>query len=303
MRLIRASGLVALVLTVGSLLAQSVSQGPNYASVSSAVGWSNPADATGSADNQCASRSGTAGGSLYLTGFGFSIPDAATIQSITVEVKFAGSTTDAGVRVRLLKGGSPVGNTKDIMGISGQTDCATSVFRTVGDPWGTTWTPAEINAANFGVQLTKLGSTDTSYVDAVRITVEYSDVMIVTVESGGTLTTIVNNAATVETGNVEFLGQTTLRVVSTKNWRVRATSSVSSYPTGADDPTANAVEVKNSLGSYTAAGPPGVIVQTGTPTPAGGTTFNVDLRVMLGDFGDGKIGLYQFSISYTIEED
>jgi hypothetical protein len=45
-------------------------------------------------------------------------------------------------------------------------------------------------------------------VDSVRITVEYQDVMTVTVISGGTLTANVNSAATVESGKVEFLGQT-----------------------------------------------------------------------------------------------
>ncbi len=307
MKLIRAVGLLVLVLTVGSLLVQAVSQGPNYASAVSNVGWTDPANATGTADGLCASRTGAAGGALDLTGFGFTIPDAAVIQGITVEVKFAGSDTTDGVRARLLKGGSPVGNTQDIFGVAGQTDCSTSAFRTVGSPtdlWGTTWTAAEINAANFGVRLSKLGSIGTSYVDSVRITVEYQDVMTVTVISGGALSANVNSASVVESGKVEFLSQTTLQVVSTKNWRVRAVASVTSYPPGADDPTGNAVEVKNYLGNFEPAGSlPGVIVATGTPTPAGGVTVNVDLRVMLDDFGDGKIGSYQFTVNYSIEED
>jgi hypothetical protein len=308
MKLMRALGGLVLALTLGSLLVHAVSQGPNYAGAATAVGWSNPTDAIGTPDNACASRAGAAGGSLDLTNFGFTIPDAAVINGITVEVKFAGTTIgDDGVSVQLLKGGSPDGSTQDIFGVAGQTDCSTSAFRTVGSPtdlWGTTWTAAEINAANFGVRLSKLGSTGTSYVDSVRITVEYSDVMTVTVISGGTLTANVNSAATVESGKVEFLSQTTLQVVSTKNWRVRAVASVTSYPAGADDPTGNAVEVKNYLGNFEPAGSlPGVIVATGTPTPAGGVTVDVDLRVMLDDFGDGKIGSYQFTVNYSIEED
>ena len=307
MKFTRACGFVLLVLTMGSLLVQAVSQGPNYAGAATAAGWSNATDATGTPDNVCASRSGAAGGSLDLTNFGFTIPDAAVINGITVEVKFAGTTAgDDGVRVRLLKGGSPVGNTQDIYAISGQNDCSTSAFRTVGspaDPWGTSWTASDINAANFGVRLSKLGTGGTSYVDSVRITVEYQDVMTVTVISGGALTANVNSAATVESGKVEFLGQTTLQVVSTKNWRVRAIATVTSYPAGADNPTANAVEIKDYLGNFTPAGAPGVIVAKGTPTPAGGVTVNVDLRVMLDDFGDGKIGTYQFTVNYSIEED
>jgi hypothetical protein len=308
MKLRRALSLVLFVLTLGSLLVQAVSQGPNYAGAATATGWSSAANATGTPDSACASRSGASGGTLDLTNFGFTIPDAATINGITVEVKFAGTAAgDDGVRVRLLKGGSPTTAFQDILAISGQSDCSTSAFQTVGsptDPWGTSWTASDINAANFGVRLSKLG-TGTSYVDSVRITVEYQDVMTVTVISGGTLTANVNSAATVESGKVEFLGQngTTLKVVSTKNWRVRAIATVTSYPAGADDPTANAVEIKDYLGNFTPAGAPGVIVAKGTPTPAGGVTVNVDLRVMLDDFGDGKIGTYQFTVNYSIEED
>jgi hypothetical protein len=303
----RALSLVLFVLTLGSLLVQAASQGPNYAGAASTVGWTDAANATGTPDNACASST-TSGDTLDLTNFGFTIPDAATISGITVEVKFAGTTAgDDGVRVQLLKGGSPEGNTQDIYAISGRSDCSTSAFQTVGsptDPWGTSWTASDINAANFGVRLSKLG-TGTSYVDSVRITVEYQDVMTVTVIPGGTLTANVNSAATVESGKVEFLGQngTKLKVVSTKNWRVRAIATVTSYPAGADDPTANAVEIKDYLGNFTPAGTPGVIVAKGTPTPAGGVTVNVDLRVMLDDFGDGKIGTYQFTVNYSIEED
>jgi hypothetical protein len=310
MKLRRALSLVLFVLTLGGLLVQAVSQGPNYAGAATATGWSSASNATGTPDSACASRSGAAGGALDLTNFGFTIPDAATINGITVEVKFAGTAAgDDGVRVRLLKGGSPTTAFQDILAISGQSDCSTSAFQTVGsptDPWGTSWTASDINAANFGVRLSKLG-TGTSYVDSVRITVEYQDVMTVTVISGGTLTANVNSAATVESGKVEFLSQnqngTTLKVVSTKNWRVRAIATVTSYPAGADDPTANAVEIKDYLGNFTPAGTPGVIVAKGTPTPAGGVTVNVDLRVMLDDFGDGKIGTYQFTVNYSIEED
>jgi hypothetical protein len=311
MKLRRALSLVLFVLTLGSLLVQAASQGPNYAGAATATGWSSASNATGTPDGACASRSGASGGALDLTNFGFTIPDAAVINGITVEVKFAGTAAgDDGVRVRLLKGGSPVGNTQDILAISGQSDCSTSAFSTVGSPadlWGTTWTASDINAANFGVRLTKLGTGGTSYVDSVRITVEYQDVMTVTVISGGALMANVNSAATVESGKVEFLSQnqngTTLKVVSTKNWRVRAIASVTSYPAGADDPTANAVEIKDYLGNFTPAGAPGVIVAKGTPTTAGGVMVNVDLRVMLDDFGDGKIGTYQFTVNYSIEED
>ena len=128
MKLARTVGGLVLAITLGSLLVQAVSQGPNYASTVSAVGWTNETNAVGTPDNLCAERTGTAGGALDLTGFGFTIPDAAVIQGITVEVDMAATTSTEGVRVRLLKGGSPTTTFQDIFGIAGQTDCSTSAF-------------------------------------------------------------------------------------------------------------------------------------------------------------------------------
>lgn len=304
MKLVRALGTLALAVTLGSLVVHAVSQGPNYASTFSAVGWSNPGNAVGTPDNTCADRTGAAGGTLDLTGFGFTIPDAAVIQGITVEVKMAATTSSEGVRVRLLKNGSPVGNTQDIYGVAGQTDCSSSAFRTVGSPtdlWGETWTAADINSANFGVRLSKLGSTNTAYVDSVRITIEYQDVMTVTIISGGTLSDNVTTASQVENGIVSFIGQTTLQVVATRNWRVCAKVSSYVYPPGADDPTANALQIKDYLGNWQPGGT-GVVVGQGTPTPAGGITFTADQRVLLASFGDGKIGSYQFTLGYSIDD-
>lgn len=304
MKLLRALGALVLTITLGSLLVQAVSQGPNYATTASAVGWTNAGYATGTQDNICAERTGTGGGTLDLTGFGFTIPDAAIIQGITVEVDMAATSPSEGVRVRLLKGGSPMANYQDIYGIAGQTDCGTSGFRTVGSPtdlWGTTWTASDINAANFGVRLSKLGSSNTAYVDAVRITIEYQDVMNVTILSGSTLTDNVNSASTVENGIVSFIGQTTLQVVATRDWRVCAKVSSYTYPPGADDPTANALQIRNYLGAWQPGGS-GVIVSQGTPTPAGGTTFAVDQRVLLASLSDGKIGSYQFTLDYSIDD-
>lgn len=302
MKLVRASGALILVITLGSLLVQAVSQGPNYASTASASGWSNEANAVGTADNSCATRTGTAGGSLDLTGFGFTIPDAAGIQGITVEVDMAATSPSEGVRVRLLKNGTPTTTFQDIPGIAGQTDCSTSAFRTVGSPtdlWGETWTASDINSANFGVRLSKLGSANTVYVDAVRITVAYQDVMTVAVISGGALSYNVNSASTVENGIVPFIGQTTLQVVATRNWRVCAKVNSYTYPIGADDPTANALQIKDHLGTWQPGGS-GVIVGQGAPTPA--ATFTVDQRVLLASFGDGKIGSYQFTLDYSIDD-
>ena len=46
------------------------------------------------------------------------------------------------------------------------------------DRWGTTWTPADVNATGFGVGLTPMylltGGNGRAYVDFIRATVYYS---------------------------------------------------------------------------------------------------------------------------------
>lgn len=286
------------------LFVWALTQGPNFATTLGTLRqWSSSGSATGPNNNACASE-GTTGDSIDLTGFGFSIPAAATVNGIIVEPKFAGSRRGTRVTAQLLKAGAPAGTGKSTTRPSGATACSTSAFLTLGsstDLWGTPWTPEDINAANFGVRFTK-GGGGKAFIDAVRITIDYSDVMTVTIISGDTLNASVSRTD-IETGRIEFLGQTTLKVVSTKNWCVRVNSSVTSFPTGADNPTPNAVEIKNEAGAFTPGGTSGgVRVKTGTPTPASGITFNVDLRVMLSLFGDGKIGSYQFNNAYTILE-
>ncbi|MCI2432355.1 hypothetical protein LM602_07380 [Candidatus Acetothermia bacterium] len=279
-----------------------VSQGPFYATAIGTTQWSNSTNALGAPDNQCATET-SATHAIDLVGFGFSIPAAAIIQGITVELKFADSST-GGALAQLLKGGVPVGTYKTFFRPSGATSCSTSAFLTLGgsvDLWGATWTAADINASNFGVRVEKDGISGTIYLDSVRITVEYQDVMQVAMESGTTLSSTINDKSIVELGVVEFTGQTTLRVTATRNWRVCAKVSAHTFPSGADDPTANALQVKDYLGSWQPGGS-GVIVGQGTPTPAEGSTFTVDQRVTLASFNDGKIGSYQFNLVYSIDD-
>lgn len=307
---VRAVALASTLLAVAPLLL-AVPQGPFYAStLGLSQQWTNNDRALGATlDGLCAS-SDTVGNSIDLTGFGFSIPPAAIINGIIVEPKFANTTLSSGTAASatLLKAGTPVGSVKTFGRPGAADSCGginPSAFLTLGnaaDQWGTSWTPTEINAANFGVRFTKAG-TGTAHVDAVRITVEYQDVMQVAMEVGGTLSATVSQS-NIELGRVEFTGQTTLRATATRNWRVRATVTSNSFPTEADDPTPNAVQIRNNLGSFQSGGTPGVIVRTGTPTPAEGETFTVDIRVLLNMFGDGKTTPppYLFNVAYTIED-
>jgi hypothetical protein len=130
---------------------------------------------------------------------GFTIPANATIGGIQVAMsKFATNTLGA-TRVRdndlkLVKAGTVVGSNKGNLGVDWPTSEAVSNYGGVADLWGTTWTAADINNANFGIAVsllnaTGVGSSYTASIDYIRITVTYTvpgDLHWYTVSSGGT---------------------------------------------------------------------------------------------------------------------
>lgn len=76
--------------------------------------------------------------------------------------------------VKLVKGGSVVGDSKAAAG-DWPIDPAWKGYGGPTDLWGTTLTPSEVNAADFGVVLSVVAGTDAvAYVDAVRMKVYYS---------------------------------------------------------------------------------------------------------------------------------
>jgi Tfp pilus assembly protein PilX len=114
---------------------------------------------------------------LDVTGFGFSIPSTAIILGIEVEVerRASGSSIDDD-DVYLLKAGAAAGSDH-----ASSTDWPTSDgTRTYGDSedlWGTTWTAAQVNAANFGFRIqvdSDTSSARTVEIDRIRIRVTYS---------------------------------------------------------------------------------------------------------------------------------
>ena len=124
--------------------------------------WINPNSIT--AEANASHRSG-AGNSDRLTGsnFGFAIPTDATILGIELILsKYPwGGFSVADVDVKLNKGGSAVGDNKAKSGdwAINQNDYT---YGSSTDLWGTTWTPAEINASGFGayIKCTKVNSGD-----------------------------------------------------------------------------------------------------------------------------------------------
>lgn len=146
-----------------------------------AVAWSNPSNA-GASDNTYATASVSASSSshyLKATNFGLAIPSTATVTGIMVEVE---RKSDGGTRraqdsvVKLVKGGTVQATDRKSTALWPAAD-AYKTYGSASDMWGTTWTPAEVNASNFGVVIGAKGtdvSAFTAYVDHIRVTVYYS---------------------------------------------------------------------------------------------------------------------------------
>ena len=116
---------------------------------------------------------------LVCSNFGFSVPSDAVITGITVEIdrnNAAGAASDN--RVQLAKGttfANLVGTNKADTALDWPAALTIASYGSNTDLWGTTWTPAEVNASSFAVMLSvqaDAANTDIA-VDFIRITVHY----------------------------------------------------------------------------------------------------------------------------------
>ena len=113
-----------------------------------------------------------------ISNYGFSIPTNAVVNGIMVEISKRVNSPVSDIRdsiVQLMNGGVPAGSNY----ASPAQWPMPFTYVTYGgltDLWNTTWTPADINAANFGVQLqiTNGAYDQTAQVDHVRVTVYYT---------------------------------------------------------------------------------------------------------------------------------
>ena len=147
------------------------------------VNWSS-ANSIFSSDNSRASVSLTDGQESYCleaTNFGFSIPSNAIVDGIMVEVELSSSasssTKDSTLKPKILKNGSTGTQTSRSNSSYWPTSDTYRSYGGSAEKWDQTWTPADINASNFGVSLqasAESGKTATARIDHVRITVYYS---------------------------------------------------------------------------------------------------------------------------------
>ncbi|MCB0533908.1 MAG: choice-of-anchor D domain-containing protein [Lewinellaceae bacterium] len=182
-----------------------ISNGPTYPGAGNnvtgagTIAWSNPSNITAN-DNSHATifmtNSGESSNYLQGTDYGFSIPANATIVGIEATIgRFQNSTSGTSIRdvvVSLIKNGTVISNNQAITGSDWPTSETAQSYGGSTDVWGESWTPANINASNFGLALRVNTGTDsdrTGSVDYMQITVYYTlpgSLDWYTVSSGGT---------------------------------------------------------------------------------------------------------------------
>jgi len=149
--------------------------------------WSDPENVKTSNDSYAhVTHGGVSNNSsyLYVSDFGFSIPSGAAVTGIKVEVEkhttlsggTPGNEQARDFHAQIVKGGVVGSANKSIASVWPTSD-AYSTYGGNSDLWDETWTPADINASDFGFAFSSTqgnSSINNSYVDHIRITVYYS---------------------------------------------------------------------------------------------------------------------------------
>ena len=186
--------LVILFILAVVTLAFANTAGPNLAGTGGTSGtcnnsttfcWSSPGNITANDGVKAQVGLGASGASNELQGtnFGFAIPAGSTINGITVEIwkqALTGPGNPTDVDVTILKAGAATGTNQGHTGAGNGWLSAGGIdtYGGAANLWGATWTPSDINASNFGVQISCVewtgGATTTGAVDFIRITITYT---------------------------------------------------------------------------------------------------------------------------------
>ena len=146
--------------------------------------WSNPDNAKVSDDSDATIILGGGGGEIshYLkaTNFGFDIPSGTIINGILVSIERSNANNDPDIftvldsEVKIIKEGT-IGSTNkaDTETAWTQNDAYVD-YGSSSDLWGESWTPAQINASNFGMVISATSTAGFGHIDHIRITVYHS---------------------------------------------------------------------------------------------------------------------------------
>ncbi|NVO20891.1 MAG: T9SS type A sorting domain-containing protein [Bacteroidetes bacterium] len=279
--------------------------GPNYPATGAnvtgvgTVAWVNPGN-IGSNNNVYATVAVSGGAiSNYLmgTGFGFAIPSYAVIGGIQVAIGRFENTTGGGADVRdnvvsLVKAGSVTGNNNAVTGTDWPTTEAAVTYGTTSDLWGTTWTPADINATNFGVALAVNSSNNrTASVDYMTITVTYSIPKYFRSNASGNWGTTGTWQQSTD-GGTTWVAATTTPTNADGNITIRSGNTVTvAASVSADDMTIDAGGqlTVNASQTFTVAD------GTGTDLTVNGTIVNAGTLTFTGQVASSATGTIEFN--------
>lgn len=214
--------LLAIFLLIGGIEAFSQSQtriaGIGESNGSGNRAWLNAGFVTADDTNYATVTLGGGENSKYIRArnFGFSIPTGATITGITATIMRQSSSNAGGNSiddevVRLMKNLNIVGNNY-ASAADWPTNMAVANYGTgTTDMWGTTWTEADINDANFGMFFRVLNESNTANrtasVDYIEITVYYTN-PVPTITNFTPNNACVNSGTTVTITGTNFTGAT-----------------------------------------------------------------------------------------------
>jgi hypothetical protein len=124
---------------------------------------------------------------LKVTGFGFSIPSYASICGIEIQVekRATGLNILSWVRdndIRIVKNNAVTGDDLGDDATDWSTTESTFTYGSTNNLWGTTLTPAEVNASNFGIAISAqmtglLAALPSAQIDNIRMTVYYNPIL------------------------------------------------------------------------------------------------------------------------------
>jgi len=194
--IMRSGTALSLIFSTGDVSAQCVPTGASLPasitnnSASGSLSWSNLSNGISSNNSyiSCGTLLGVLASAqtnyIQASDYGFAIPATATVCGIEVRVErnaagllIGSSVTDK--NVFLMKAGAQVG-TNHASGAGWTGSDGVSVYGNNADLWGTTWTPAQINASNFGVLFSAQMNAGlaslflTANIDAITVTVHYN---------------------------------------------------------------------------------------------------------------------------------
>ncbi|HOZ76948.1 MAG TPA: proprotein convertase P-domain-containing protein [Ferruginibacter sp.] len=156
--------------------------GTGVTSNTAGTGWSNPGNVV-SNNNAYATINNMDDGDnsegLVARNFGFTIPANASIAGVQVTISRFGEISNVfrDDVVQLVVGGINVGNNR--ASVTGWSNVETAVnYGSASDLWGTTLTPAQVNASNFGVWLAvecyNGANNRDPFIDYIQITISYT---------------------------------------------------------------------------------------------------------------------------------